>query len=420
MTTTETLDTKSPETIEPPTAKKRRFHLSWKTWLVIGLATLLVVGVGVGTWLVLRPKGNAAGRSFSQTAEATVATQTLSVSLDGTLSPSKQSDVSFGVSGTVTSVKVKAGDKVTKGDKLAAIDNSSLEDAVDLARANLTSAQANLDEVEDNDGSDAAINAASAQVDSAKAALSSAKENLEDAVLRSPISGTVATVNVEVGDTVGSSSSSSGSSGATSAGASTTSSSSSAQFVVIATSKWKLSGSVGAADLSTIKAGQAATVTISGNEVEGEVASVGIVATSTSDGAATFPVVINLSGTHEDLYSGTTASAVITTGSYPDVLTVPTAAITTQDGKTVVTKVDGSSTSQVEVEIGQVFGSNTEITSGISEGDTVQITFVRPSSSSTSSTEQEQGGGFSGLGGITGGGQPPAGGGQPPAGAGGR
>ena len=48
--------------------------------------------------------------------------------------------------------------------------------------------------------------------------------------------------------------------------------------------------------------------------------------------------MVNLSGTHTDLYSGTTASAVITTGSYPDVLTMPTAAIHTEDGKTVVTR----------------------------------------------------------------------------------
>lgn len=412
------MTTGTSETIEQPDATRRRSKLSWRTWLVLGLATLLVAGVGIGTWMVLRPKGNSANRSFSQTAQATLGTQTLTVSLDGTLSPSKQSAVSFGVSGTVTSVKVKAGDEVSKGDKLAVIDDSSLADAVDLAKANLTAAQANLEEVEDNDGSDAAINAASAQVDSAKAALASAKENLADAVLRSPISGTVATVNVDVGDTVGSSSSTSGSGASSSgAGATTTSSSSSAQFVVIATSKWKLEGSVGAADLSSIEAGQAATVTINGADVEAEVASVGIVATSTSDGAATFPVVINISGTHDDLYSGTTASAVITTGEYPDVLTVPTAAITTKDGATVVTKVDGSSTSQVEVEIGQVFGDSTEIKSGLAEGDTVQITFTRPSSTSTASgTEQQGGSGFGGLGGITGGGQPPAGGGQPPAG----
>lgn len=89
-------------------------------------------------------------------------------------------------------------------------------------------------------------------------------------------------------------------------------------------------------------------------------------------------MVINLSGTHKDLYSGTTGTAVITTGSYDDVLTVPTAAIRTENDKTVVTKVDGTATSTVEVTVGKVFGTYTQITKGLFEGDSVQIDFTGP------------------------------------------
>jgi macrolide-specific efflux system membrane fusion protein len=190
--------------------------------------------------------------------------------------------------------------------------------------------------------------------------------------------------------------------------------------VIIATATWKLEGSIGAADLGSVKAGQKVAVTTDAttDELTGTVKSVGIVATSTSDdGTATFPVVINLSGTHTDLYSGTTASAVITTGSYDDVLTVPTAAIRSEDGKTVVTKVTDGSNTTTEVEVGKVFGSYTQITSGLSEGDSVLITFTRPTSTSTASSDSGQGGGFGmGFGGIDGGGGPPAGGGGAPAG----
>lgn len=174
-----------------------------------------------------------------------------------------------------------------------------------------------------------------------------------------------------------------------------------------------MEGTAGSTDLSSIKAGQSVAVTPSGatESIKGTVASVGIVATSSSsDGTATFPVVINLSGTHSDLYSGTTASAVITTGTYDDVLSVATAAISTSDGKTR-TKVDGTSTSVVEVETGRVFGDSTEITSGFAEGDQVQITFTRSSGTSTTGSDQSQGGGIGGgFGGGFGGGE----GGQPP------
>jgi macrolide-specific efflux system membrane fusion protein len=404
---------------QPDIPVKRRFRMTPKRWLVAGLAFVVLAGAGVGTFLLLRPSQAAGATTFSRTVEAEKGTQTLTVSLDGTLSPRKQSDVDFGVSGTVTKVYVKTGDTVAKGQKLARIDDDDLQNAVDLAEANVTTAEANLDEVYDNDGSSAAITSAKAQVRSANAALTSAKQDLENAVLRSPIAGTVASVDLEVGDTVGSSSSS-GSSGGSSSASSSSSSSSSAQFVIIATATWKLEGSIGAADLGSVKAGQKVAVTTDAttDELTGTVKSVGIVATSTSDdGTATFPVVINLSGTHTDLYSGTTASAVITTGSYDDVLTVPTAAIRSEDGKTVVTKVTDGSNTTTEVEVGKVFGSYTQITSGLSEGDSVLITFTRPTSTSTASSDSGQGGGFGmGFGGIDGGGGPPAGGGGAPAG----
>jgi len=391
--------------------------MTWRRWLAVGMAAVVVLGgVGVGTYFLLRPATTSATRTFTRDVEVTKGDQTQTVSLDGTLSPRKQSDVNFSVSGTVTSVKVKAGDKVTKGQKLATIDDSSLQNAVDLAEANLTSAKANRTEIYDNDGSSAAKKSANAQVTSAAAALTSAQDDLKDAVLRSPITGTVASVDIEVGDTVGSSSggSTSGSSSLSS------SSSSSASFVIIETSKWKVEGSIGAADLGSVKAGQKVSVTTdaSTDALSGTVASVGIVATSTSDnGTATFPVAINLSGTQTDLYSGTTATAVITTGSYPDVLTVPTAAIRSESNKTVVTKVSGTQTSTVEVEVGKVFGSSTQITSGLSEGDTVRITFTRTASSTGSSSSSQGGFGFGGGlgGGLDGGG--PGGGGAPPAGA---
>lgn len=409
--------------------KPRRQRKSRKKWIFIGLAAVvLLAGVGVGSFLLLRPSGNASAQGFSRTVEVTKADQTLSVSFDGTLSPSKESDVNFAISGTVTSVKVKAGNKVTKGQVLATIDKSDLQDAVDLATANVTTAKANLTEVKDNDGSSAAIKSAKAQVTSAEAALTTAEKNLDEATLTSPIEGTIASVDVEVGDTVAGSSSSSSSSSKSSSSSSSSgssssssSSSSSTQFVVISTAKWKVEGSVGASDLSSLKAGQSAVVTTDAttSELKGTVSSVGIVATSTSDGSATFPVVINLSGTHNDLYSGTTASATITTGTYKNVLTVPTAAIKTENSKTVVTKVANGTNTTTEVQVGTVFGNYTQIKSGLSEGDAVLISFTRPTSTSTSSSGSQGQGGFGGgsiLGG--GGGSFSGGGGAPPAGGG--
>lgn len=395
----------------PPT---KHWWRSPKVWLAGGLAVVVLVAAGLGSFYLFSPKrSTAAGRTM--TAEVTQGDQTTTVSLEGTLSPRNEADLNFSVSGEVTKVYVTTGQKVTKGQKLARIDDSSLQDAVDLARANLTSAQANYSDVASS-GTSAAITAAAAQVDSAKASLASAKTDLKDATLRATMNGTIASVDLAVGDQV-TGSGSSGTSGQGAAGGSSTTSTttSSAQIVLISTSTWQLAGSVGAADLASLKAGQEATVTADGTDYAATLASVGIVATSTSDGSATFPVVINLSGTQSGLYSGTTATAVITTGSYSDVLTVSTAAISTSNGDTVVTKVnDDGTTAVTTVVTGRVFGDVTEITSGLTAGDTVQISF-RPSSNSTSSGSDSSGGGlFGGGGGGMGGGLDSGG---PPAGA---
>lgn len=417
---------------ETPTAptKRRRLRKSGRKWLWLSVALVVLIAAGVGTFLLLRPASGNQAQSVNRTVQATLGTQTRTVAVSGTLSPRKQSEVNFAVSGTITHVYVKAGDKVTKNQRLARVDDTELVNAVSLARANLTTARANYTEVVDNDSSTAAVTSASAQVRSAKASLTSAQQNLDAAVLRSPIAGTVAAVTAEEGDSVSgssgssssssrSSSSSSGNSGSSNS-SSSSSTSSSAQFSVISTATWKLEGSVGSADLGSLKPGQTVQVTPSGasEAIKGTVASVGIVATSTSDGSATFPVTINLSGTHTGLFSGTTASAVVTIGSYPDVLTVPTAAIRTENGTTVVTKLDGTTASTVEVTVGRVFGSESEITKGLSAGDSVQITFTRSSGTNTTGTQGEGGpGGGLGGGGLGGGG---LGGGQPPGGGNGR
>lgn len=415
----------APET--PPAAKKRRTAMTRGRWIALVAAVAVLIG-GTTAWALLRPKDDpqAGTRSFTATAE--LSDQTVSVGLTGTLSPRTQSNLNFGVSGTVTKVYVSAGDTVKKGAKLARIDDDDLKDALALAQANLETAQANLDDVEDG-GSDAAVTAAKAQVKSAKAAVTSAEDDLDSAVLRSTIAGTVASVDLSVGDTVSANSSSGSSGGASGSGGnaggsgipgSTTGSTTSteAQVVVISTDTWKLDGTVGSADLGNLKAGQAATVTPDGasEPIPGKVSSIGIVATSSEDGSATFPVEVSLDGKHPELFSGTTASASITVAEYLDVLTVPTMAITTRDGKSVVTKVDGDTTSEVEVTVGRVFGEATEITAGLAEGDTVQITVRTPQ------RDADSGGGglFGGGGGFSGppggGAEPPSGGGAPPTG----
>jgi macrolide-specific efflux system membrane fusion protein len=97
----------------------RRWRLS------LAIAGVVVIVLGVGGWAVfLRPSSAASSEVTYRT--TTVATGTLkqSVSATGTIAAATTEDLSFPASGEVTAVYVTAGQKVAKGQRLAAIDSA--------------------------------------------------------------------------------------------------------------------------------------------------------------------------------------------------------------------------------------------------------------------------------------------------------
>ena len=175
-----------------------------------GVAVVVVVllaAVGTGVWLLTRPPDAAAAQTVTATVSAGTYQQT--VSATGTLEPTKQADLDFAVSGRVTRCSVAAGDKVEKGDRLATLDTSSLDAALTAAQAQLDAAQAQYDDDVDADASSTQLAADSAAVAAAESSLSQAQDDLDAATLRSTMSGTVASVDLTVGDQVSGSAASS-------------------------------------------------------------------------------------------------------------------------------------------------------------------------------------------------------------------
>ena len=385
---------------------------------ILVLAVLLAAGAI--WWVRSRSSSAAASAVATSTVAASVQTLSQSVSATGTINPKVQSNLRFGSSGTVTAVDVKVGDTVTAGQQVAAINPTDLQTALDLAEANVSSAQANLTTVKASSTTTTSqLNAAKSQLAAAQAKLTTAQTNLGNAALTSPVTGTVATVNIAVGDQVSGGGTSSGGAGASGAGSS---GASSAAIVVITTDAWVVSTSVTSADLPLLKQGMQAQITPSGSRtlVFGTVSTIGVIATSTG-GVATFPVTIAVTGSPKGLYAGSSATVAIIVKEVADAVTVPTAAIRTEGGTTVVSKlVDGAAVT-TPVQVGMVQGSYTQVTSGIAEGDQVVVTGASGAGSgsggqSTSTRTRGSGaGGFGGAGFPAGGqGNLPA----PPAGAG--
>lgn len=338
---------------------------------------LLVLVGGAAAWATTRRQPAADPVPPTQVA-ATLATMRQTVSATGTIAPQTQANLSFVAAGTVNAVKASVGDVVQTGQPLATVDPTDLQNAVTVAQANVNTAQAQLDQAQaSGTASTTQLASATAQLSSAQARLTSARQDLKNAVLASPITGTVAAVNLTVGTRVSASSGGTtvgGVAGGSGGSASASGSSAAAQVVVITTDAWIVNASVGTADLARVKKGLQAEITPTGarDKVFGTVSSVGVIATA-SGGTATFPVTIAVTGVPTGLYAGGTADVAIVVRAVPDVLTVPTAAIHTEQGRTVVHQVHAGQQVSTPVTIGEVYGNTTQITGGLNEGDQVVV-----------------------------------------------
>jgi macrolide-specific efflux system membrane fusion protein len=383
---------------------------------IVGLAVALVVVVGgVGAWAVKHSSPSDA--ATPTLVSATTSTIRQSVSATGTIQPANRADLSFAVGGTVTSLPVAVGDQVKVGTTLATVDAAGLQTALTLAQANVSATQDQLTAQQNAGSSGVQVASTQAQLAAAQSKLTDAQTALAAATMTSPIAGTVAQVNIAAGDKVGGTSGASGTSG-NSGASGASSSSSTAQIVVISTTSWVVQASVGSEDLPQLKKGLQAEITPTGStaKVFGTVKSVGIVASSSSGGSASFPVTIAVTGSPKGLYAGGAADVSIIVKQVENVLTVPTSALHSESGKTVVHQMTNGAQVSTPVTVGTVYGLQTQILSGLKAGDkVVGTTFRTGGSNPTGGTRTRQGGGAGGgTGGFGGGGF-----GGPPAGAGG-
>jgi multidrug efflux pump subunit AcrA (membrane-fusion protein) len=140
----------------------------------------------------------------------------------------------------------------------------------------------------------------------------------------------------------------------------------------VGTGSYIVNGSVDDTEIGEIQTGDQATITPEGatTAVYGQVASVGIMA-SQSSGVASFPVVIDVTGSPSGLYPGATANVLITVKELQNVLVVPTAAIQFVGGSTAVVVDEGGQQVTRAVTLGTASGGNTQVVNGLQAGDKV-------------------------------------------------
>ncbi|HEY1450364.1 MAG TPA: HlyD family efflux transporter periplasmic adaptor subunit [Solirubrobacteraceae bacterium] len=444
------------------------------SWVVYLLATVLVGAIAAAVLVV----GPAAGRQSAQTRTITAQRGVVqsTVSGSGNVEPASQLDLGFKASGTVTSIAVHQGEQVGKGQLVATLDPQSAEVTLEQARASLQAAEAELAREEETDGEasssssssasgqdtsgaraeaakseaspsagkpagsgsgassqsssstsspefsaatrEANIASARAAVKSDRLSVQSAEQDVADTRLVAPSSGTIVSLEGEVGETVsgggtsrasseaggssastGASGSSAGASGSKSSGASSSSSSSSSNgaFAVLSDlSSMKLVVPLSESEVGDVKRGQTATVTVEalqGTKLAAHVSEVASLPSSNS-GVVSYDVTFQLDQLTPGLKAGMSATAEVVVKQAEGV-NVPSSAITAG----TVTVIEGTKQARRAIATGLAGDSATIVRSGLKAGERVALPLASTGSASLLSQLRSR----SGAGGLGGG-----------------
>ncbi len=382
-----------------------------KRWLVLIVTICLVGAVLTGC-----SESEAAAQ---ETAVVDRGDLVVSVAVSGNLEMPRKTDLSFGATGVVAEVLVDEGDNVVKGQVLARLDARALELAVEAAQIEREMAEINLmqtiyphytktwgtdmpgvwlalDEAQDNlieaqellnegkieeahvllamveeniiqaeEKSLAAqwklpwsVRLLELQVDVAKAALDVAKLNLAEATIVAPFDAVVADIAITEGKEL------------------SAMSYAEPAITLIDPSDIKMSGVIDEIDIGYVRIGQEAIVILDAlpdKEVKGRVTFVSP-ASTIKTGVVSYKTTITLENPDEELRDGMSATADIIVERYEDVLLIPNRAIQGSLAKPWVEVVTGGGEiEQREVVLGISNGINTEVLSGLEEGEIVVL-----------------------------------------------
>jgi len=288
-------------------------------------------------------------------------------------------------SGTHTQVEIYLTEQKITVDKTTI---TSKESEVFSAKNDLARAKA---------GTSSTISVAKSKVDSAEVNVQTAENDVNAAQLdydnqkktaaertvTAPINGTLSAVNVGNGDQLGSTSSSN---------ASSSSASNSAAITIQNLSSLKAVVDINEVDIAKVKVDQKASMTfdaISDLTLTGKVEKVDTVGTSTQ-GVVSYSATIGFDSLDERVRPEMSVNTTITTEVKQDVLIVSSSAVKTSGTTHYVQILENGSPVQQTVEIGATSDTQTEITSGLSEGTSVVTQTITANQTSTTNTNSSR------------------------------
>jgi macrolide-specific efflux system membrane fusion protein len=417
----------------------------WELSLYKKLGIFIVVAVlfWLGETKVLNTK---AATPTYQTAVVERGTLISNISASGSVSSANSASITTSVTGVVTAVYVQNGDSVIQGQKIADLTPDqdsqqkqaaayasllSAQNSLNSAKAKMNSLQSTLFKANQsfmtdkgaNNPSDAnkqdpkyiEENAEWLQAESdynnqagviaqAEAAYTSASLSYQQisSSIYAPAAGTVTNLTLSVGTPLTSNSSTSNSTPTTSSNAS---SSQSIGTITIEGGKLQAKVNLSEIDVTKAEVGQNATMTLDAfadKTFTGKLTAIDT-SGSVSSGVTTYPTTITFDSNESKIYPNMAVTAKIITEIKDNVLLVPTSAIQTTNGTSTMRILKNGQITSFTVETGSSSDTQTEIVSGISEGDTVVTGSTSTATTGSPSTTSPFGG--NGIGGLrTGGG----------------
>jgi RND family efflux transporter MFP subunit len=348
-----------------------------KKRILIIVICVVVVGAVLG---VLFTRGTGS-EVTPTTVEVTRGDILKTVLADGNLEMPGKAYLSFGITGTVVEVLVEEGNNVTEGQVLARLDAPSLETSVEMAelqvemaeeqvkaaRAQYEIAEINLDEGVMGQSEDvlelqvdiarASWETAKFNLETAKLSLESAELNLEKALIEAPFDGVVADITISEDKEI------------TAAALATPA------ISVVDTSEIQMSGFIDEIDIAMVEPGQEANILLDAlpeEDVRGTVAFISPLGTALM-GVVSYPATIALQNPIAGFRDGMTATAEIIIDRRDNVLLIPNRAIRgTSENPKVIVLVDEQQEER-EITLGLTDGINTEVLSGLEEGEKVVL-----------------------------------------------
>jgi multidrug resistance efflux pump len=301
-------------------------------WIVAGIAAVGALGAA-GAILLGSGRGATPTAGTDRTVERVSSGE---MTAKGTVQPVATQSLSFAISGTVTSVAVKAGDAVARSQVLARIDQSDAKEAVAAAEEDLDEAEAALTAVQTSAsatpsasmcssgaasssagpsgsstsgsggsggsscGSSAksgggtqnfisSILSAKQSVNTKTAALAKAKRELAGTVITAPVAGKVLSVSIKVGDTARSN-----------------------VITLGVVSTMVVKASFSEADIVSLTLGQTANVTLPGNDTTYSAKITQIAQTgTTSSNLVTYTVLLTFDKVPDGILVGQSANVTV-------------------------------------------------------------------------------------------------------------